>query len=61
MVGNWDMASLLDRLVLHPMDGLMGVTDTKSGMAGTFITSGHVVGTRTFLSTRSRGNLLANP
>ena len=54
------MASLLDRLVLHSMDGLMGVTDTKSGMAGTFITSGHVVGTRTFLSTRSRGNLLAN-
>lgn len=51
------MASLLDRLVLHAMDGLMGVTDTKSGMqvVGTFVTSGHVVGTR------SREILLANP
>ncbi len=55
------MASLLDRFVLHAMDGLMGVTDTKPGMVGTFVTSGHVVGTRTFLGTRSHEILLANP
>lgn len=34
------MASLLDRVVFHAVDGLM---DTKSRMVETFMSSGHVV------------------